>query len=67
MTGPNPETQLDFWNRKAKERALDVAKLQTQLAHVYALLTAALAIAVRHGIAADVEEALSMAEEEVAS
>ena len=65
MTGPDPETQLDFWNRKAKERAKEIARLQAQLARVYALLSAALVFAVRHGIAADVEEAMAMAEEEV--
>ena len=64
MTGPNPETQLDFWNRKAKERAKEVARLQAQLARVYALLHSSLIIHVRHGVGADIEEAMSMVEEE---
>ena len=55
----------DYFWWLARERAKELERLQAELYHVRLLLTAALAIAVRHGIADDVKDALDMVEEEL--
>lgn len=59
------QTELEFWQHAARERAAEIARLQAALAHVYALLHASLGLHVRHGAARDVEEAMALIMDEV--
>jgi hypothetical protein len=59
------QTELEFWQFTARERAAEIARLQATLAHVYALLNASLGMHVRHGAARDVEEAMVLIMDEV--
>lgn len=65
-SAPEGESEAEFYHRKFAEVAQDRRRLAGRVRHLAALLNAALAIAVRHGIAGDVFEALEMAEEEAA-
>ena len=58
------ETEPAFYRRRHAEQAKTIGAQSRAFSAVYLLLAAALVIAVRHGLADDVEEALEMIEDE---